>query len=163
MRIVTFVHASRRYRLPFEIVDGQNFADLIGVVQAARPDDWHKFELYDGFDSEWVGEWYRERQKRPIPFHVAPEKPAQYEPPPAPLTYPRVRDFHAERLGRRPRRGFRKGLAAMDPWRWLEPDIPHNWGNDAGDLLDHLDFETRGLVREAIASADLYAELEYYG
>lgn len=35
-----------------------------------------------------------------------------------------------------------------------EPAIPHNWGIGDADLFDHLDPETRELVREAIAMED---------
>lgn len=37
----------------------------------------------------------------------------------------------------------------------VEPYIPHNWGIGDADLFDHLDPETRELVREAIAHEDV--------
>ncbi|MBA3243240.1 MAG: hypothetical protein H0T60_18625 [Acidobacteria bacterium] len=156
--------------------EGENISAAVPLMQdhcerkrtsplfVRRP--WFHYELVEPVNAKARDDWHNVRVpflnvNRPPPKPVEPIKfvEPEYVPPP-----------HIEMRPVEPRpivvspeystiapysRNFGHGFGE-------EPFIPHNWGNDDGDLFDHLDSETRNLIREAIVIDDLTIEAQTY-
>jgi hypothetical protein len=71
MRKITFVRADcRSCEEVFELDEGYGFESVMTDMRVKHPDDWHYYELQDGFSSDELATWYRARGTRPIPSHT---------------------------------------------------------------------------------------------
>jgi hypothetical protein len=121
--------------------DDEGFDDALACLMASR-DDWAEFGWYDNAATDWREvDTGTPRLNRPLTIVGKAVKEwdlpsLKRQTPPRPPLPPRD---HNETYG--------YDFA-------VEPNIPHNWVTGIGDLLDHLDWKTRVLTREAVARAD---------
>ncbi len=123
---------------------------------------WYRFELVEPVPARMRDRWYNLRiphlRTWPPPEPVKTIKLVQPEYVPPPHIETRPAELQPRVFA--PREpytiNFGKGFGE-------EPFIPHNWGNDDGDLFDHLDPQTRDLIRDAIVINDFAIEAHFHG
>jgi hypothetical protein len=124
--------------------DHEGFDDALACLAATR-DDWAEFGWYDNAATDWCEiDIDTGARRRARPLTIVGKVVKEWDEPSLTRTPPRppIPGGYSDRNER-----YGHDIA-------VEPNIPHNWVTGVGDLLDHLDWRTRALARQAIALAD---------